>query len=52
MNTGAQTANEGIQTGDINAQTAAGPGWMQNMTGIIGALGGAAGGTGTLIHGK
>jgi hypothetical protein len=39
MNTGAQTANEGIQTGDINAQTAAGPGWMQNLTGILGASG-------------
>ena len=38
MNTGAQTANEGIQTGDINAQNAAGPGWMQNLTGILGAV--------------
>jgi hypothetical protein len=38
-NIGAQTANEGIRTGDINAQTAAGPGWMQNLTGILGAVG-------------
>src|SRR5271168_3911024 len=37
-NVGAQTANEGVQTGDINAQTAAGPGWMQNRTGILGAV--------------
>jgi hypothetical protein len=43
MNTSAQTANEGIQTGDINAQTQAGPGWMQNLTGILGAVGGIAG---------
>jgi hypothetical protein len=39
-NVGAQTANEGIQTGDISAQTQAGPGWVQNLTGILGAASG------------
>src|ERR1700676_151259 len=43
MNTGAQTANEGIQTGDINAQTQAGRGWMQNLTGLLGAASQGAG---------
>jgi hypothetical protein len=42
-NIGAQTANEGVQTGDINAQTAAGPGWVQNLTGILSAVNGVAG---------
>ena len=37
-NVGAQTANEGVQTGDINAQTQAGPGWVQNLNGILGAV--------------
>ena len=41
-NIGAQTANEGVQTGDINAQTAAGPGWVQNLTGILSAVNGVA----------
>lgn len=44
-NVGAQTANEGIQTGDINAQTQAGPGWMQNLTGILGGIGSIVGGS-------
>ncbi len=48
-NVGAQTANEGIQTGDINAQTSASPGWVQNLTGILGALGGAGKGAGAVI---
>jgi hypothetical protein len=49
INTGAQTANEGIQTGDINAQTAAGPGWMQNLTGIMGGLGELGKGVGSAV---
>lgn len=48
-NLSAQTANEGIQTGDINAQTSASPGWVQNLTGILGALGGAGKGAGAVI---
>ena len=48
-NVGAQTANEGVQTGDINAQTSASPGWVQNLTGILGALGGAGKGAGAVI---
>jgi hypothetical protein len=42
-NVGAQTANEGVETGDINAQTQASPGWMQNLTGILGAVSEGAG---------
>jgi hypothetical protein len=41
-NVSAQTGNEGIRTGDINAQTNASPGWVQNLTGILGATAGAA----------
>jgi hypothetical protein len=43
QNVNAQTGNEGVQTGDINAQTNASPGWVQNLTGILGATAGAAG---------
>jgi hypothetical protein len=50
-NVGAQTANEGIQTGDINAQTAAGPGWMQNLTGILGGIGQLGQGVGNAARG-
>lgn len=42
-NVNAQLGNEGARTGDINAQTAAGPGWMQNLTGILGAVSQGAG---------
>ncbi|MBU6231683.1 hypothetical protein KGP36_03360 [Patescibacteria group bacterium] len=39
-NVGAQTANEGIRTGDINAQTNASPGWAQTLSGVLSAVGG------------
>lgn len=35
----------------INAQTAASPGWVQNMTGILSALGGLGGGVGAAAKG-
>jgi hypothetical protein len=31
----------GAQTGDIKAQTEASPGWMQSLTGVLGAVNGA-----------
>lgn len=50
--TDAMLKSMGLQTGDINAETSAqGSGWLQNMTGIISALGTAAGGAGKLMSG-
>jgi hypothetical protein len=38
-NVGAQTANEGVQTGDINAQTNASPGWAQTLGTVLSGVG-------------
>jgi hypothetical protein len=50
--TEAMLKSMGIQTGDINTQIAAGKsGWLQNMTGVIGSLGQAASGAGSVMTG-
>lgn len=43
QNVNAQLGEQGNQTQNIQAQTAASPGWVQNLTGIVGAASGAAG---------
>lgn len=40
-NTNAQLGQQANQTSNINAQTAASPGWVQSLTGVLGAVGGA-----------
>jgi hypothetical protein len=40
-NVGAQTGNEANQNQAISTEAAASPGWVQNATGIIGAIGSA-----------
>jgi hypothetical protein len=42
-NVNAQLGQQGNQTANINSQIQASPGWVQNLTGILGAVGGTAG---------
>jgi hypothetical protein len=52
-NVGAQLKAQSLVPEDINAWTnASKAGWLQNVTGTMGAIGEMAGGIGQLIHGK